>query len=86
MEDIGGFETGCLVGQAFLVNEQRKVDSGLFTKESGVICVSQTNSGQRCTRVSEFVFVFAQLRDVLTAEDSSVVTKENNHSRTSFPE
>jgi hypothetical protein len=30
--------------------------------------------------------VFAQLRDVLAAEDSAIVAKENNDGRVAFPE
>ena len=41
--------------------------------------VPKPDGGQSDTLLKEFLFVIAQLRDVLAAEDSAVVAKEHNH-------
>lgn len=43
-------------------------------------------AARRVSLVAEFLFVLAQLRDVLPAEDSAVMTKEHNHFRIALPE
>ena len=61
------------------VNQKGECDSSLFTKDLGVVCVAQANGGQPSPSIAECWFVVAQLRDVLAAEDSSVVPKEGDH-------
>lgn len=61
------------------VNQKGECDSSLLTKDLGVVCVAQANGGQPSPSIAECWFVVAQLRDVLAAEDSSVVPKEGNH-------
>ena len=68
-----------LVGFPLGIDQQRKRDAALVTKQLGVIQVTQSNRGQRGTRLPELVFVFAQLRDMLTAENSPIVPQEDNH-------
>jgi hypothetical protein len=48
--------------------------------------IAQTDSGHLGSFAAEGLFVFAQLRDVLAAENSSVVAKENDHSGRSSPQ
>ena len=79
-------QTRRTIGYALLIDEEWKVDSGVFPKQAGVIAVAQTNGGQVCARILKLRFFFAQLRDVLAAEDSPVVAKENENRRTGFPE
>lgn len=50
-----------------------------------VIGVSHADSRQTRSNGLEFRLVFAQLRDVLTAEDSPIVTKEDNYRGVFFP-
>jgi hypothetical protein len=44
-----------------------------------VKAVSQSNCGKGCSFVAEVSLVFAQLRDMLAAKDSSIVPQENQH-------
>jgi hypothetical protein len=67
------------------VNQKRECDPSLLAKDSGVVCVAQANGGQPGAFIAECWFVVAQLRDVLAAEDSSVVPKEGNHCRVVGP-
>jgi hypothetical protein len=64
---------------AFLIDKQRKRDSGLFPEELGVVRIAQSNRRDAGSSVPEFCLVFAQLRDVLTAENSAVVPQKSHH-------
>ena len=61
------------------IDQKGKRDSGLLAKDLGVVCVAQADGGQPSAFIAECLFVVAQLRDVLAAEDSSVVAKEGDH-------
>ena len=67
------------VGNALIIHEQREIDARLLTKLSGISGIAHTHRGKLRTGCFELAFVFAQLRDVLAAEDSSVVTKKNEY-------
>jgi hypothetical protein len=68
------------------IDQKGESDSTLFAKNLGVVCVAQANGCQPGAFIAECLFMVAQLRDVLAAEDSSVVAKENDHCRFVGPE
>lgn len=74
------------VGLPLLVNEQGKCDARLLAEQPGIIQVAQSDGGQARTVLMELPLVSAQLRDVLAAEDSTVVPKEGDHRGTIGPE
>ncbi len=78
VEQIAGAEVGDLVGLAAFVNQQRKLDSGFFLENAGVVFIAEADNGKGSAFFAELRFVFAQLRDVLAAENSTVVAKEND--------
>jgi hypothetical protein len=53
---------------------------------TGVRPIAQPNGRQRRTTLAECILFRAQLRDMLAAKDSAVVTQENNNSRLPFPQ
>jgi hypothetical protein len=71
---------------AFFVDEQGKGDSGVRAKLLCVMPVAETDGSQRGAAILEFLFVGAQLRDVLAAENSTVMPQKNNHRGLSQPE
>lgn len=73
VKHVPGFELRGLVGFSPAIDQQRKRDLALLSKQAGIIQVTQPNSGQRCSQRPKLVFVVAQLRDMLAAEDSSIV-------------
>jgi hypothetical protein len=75
-----------LVGFAFVVDQQWELDSGFFTEESGVAGIAQSNSSQAGAFPLELFFEFAQLRDMLSAEDSTVVAKKDQYGRSALPQ
>ena len=48
------------------------LDNSLFPEELGVIPIAESNCRDAGSFVPEFCIVFAQLRDVLAAEDSAI--------------
>jgi len=85
MQQIGRSQSGGFVRQTLLVDQKRKTDSRFFAKELGIVRISQADRCQRRPRFFEFLLVFAQLRNMLAAEESTVMAKENQHRRTPFP-
>ena len=74
------------IGFALFVNEQRKGDTRFVAKSSRIAAIPKPNCGQGRSAVSEGLFVRAQLRDVLAAENSAVMTQENYHGRLADPQ
>ncbi len=68
------------------IDQKWERDSSLLAKGLGIVSVAQTDGGQLSALIAECLFVVAQLRDVLAAEDSSVVAKEGDHRRLVGPE
>jgi hypothetical protein len=86
MENVGGFEIGDFVGLALLVDEQGEVDAGFLQEDAGVVGVAEADGGEGGVPFAEGWLVFAQLRDVLAAEDSAVMAKEDEDGGIRFPE
>lgn len=86
VEDVGFFEVHGLVRLTLLVDEQRESDSGLLDEGAGEDEVAETNGGQVRSALLKLRLMGAQLRDVLTAEDSAVVTKEDEYRRPLRPQ
>ena len=79
-------ETRSPIGLPLGINQKWKRDSSLLAKDLGVVCVAQADGGQPGAFIAECRFVVAQLRDVLAAENSSVVAKEGDHCGVVGPE
>ena len=86
VKNIRVFETGGFVGEAFFVDEEGKIDGGVFAKHAGVVAVAEADGGEGRAFLLELGLVFAQLRDVLPAEDSTVVAEEHDHGGMLFPQ
>jgi hypothetical protein len=86
MQDIRLFQSGGFVGQAIFIDEQRKIDAGVFTKHAGVIAIAESDSREVHALLPELRLVFAQLRDMLAAENSTIVAQKHNGGGLIFPE
>jgi hypothetical protein len=86
MEEIGFAEVGEFIGLAALVDEEGEVDAGFLLEEEGVAGVAEADGGEGRILGKEGWLMFAQLRDVLAAEDSAVVAEEDEDSGMRFPE
>jgi hypothetical protein len=75
-----------LISFAFVVDQQRKLDTGFLAEELGIAGIAQANHGEMSAFLLELGFEFAQLRDMLSAEDSTVMAKEDHHGRPALPQ
>ena len=72
-------EAHSTIGLPLGIHQKGERDSRLLAKDLGVACVAQADGGQPSASIAECRFMVAQLRDMLAAEDSSVVAKEGDH-------
>jgi len=86
VEKVGFAEVGEFVGLAVLVDEEGEVDAGFLLEEAGVVLIAHADGGEGGAFFAEGLLVFAQLRDVLAAEDSAVVAEEDEDDGVVFPE
>lgn len=75
-----------LVSLALVIDEQREFDAGIVAKQTGIVGVAKADRDQLRTLLRKFLLMFAQLRDVLSAEDSPVVTEKNYNRRRTRPQ
>ncbi len=85
MQNVRLLQARDLVSAALVVDQQRKIDAGVFAKHAPVIQIAQTDCRDARTALLKFGLVFAQLRDVLAAEDSTIVAQEDHHRRLALP-
>lgn len=86
MKQVSALQFGSAVGGALRINQKRKRDAGLFAEETRVAEIAHADRREiRSTRI-DFGLMLAQLRDVLAAENSSVVAKKDDHRRAVGPE
>ena len=62
------------------------MDASFFAENAGIIAVAQADGGQGGAFVQEHFLVFAQLRDVLVAKNSAIVTKEDDDREIVLPQ
>jgi hypothetical protein len=74
------------IGFALLINEQREGDARFLAKGASIDSIAKSNGCQGRTAVAEGLFVGAQLRDVLAAENSAVMAQESNHRWLAHPQ
>jgi hypothetical protein len=86
MKQRSVLETNGFVGFALIVNEKWKLNAGFFAEKSGVLDVAQADHGDLRTFAAELLLKFAQLRDVLSAKDSTIMTKKDQHCRAFCPQ
>ena len=73
------------IGLAFVIDQQRKLDAGFFAEKPGIGGIAQSDYSEMSAFFLELGFEFAQLRDMLSAEDSTVVAKEDHYGRPTLP-
>jgi hypothetical protein len=86
VKHIGDAQVGEFVSLALLVDKQGKVDSRIFLENTRVVAIAKADGCEGSTFVEEGLLVFAQLRDVLTAKNSSIVAKKNDDCRLVLPQ
>jgi hypothetical protein len=85
MQKVGLSQADGAVSQPLLVDKKREGDAGLLPKEACVSPIAEAYGSQAGSSIFESLLVFAQLRDMLTAEESAVVAQENEDRRLPLP-
>src|ERR1019366_1535001 len=78
-------QTGGAAGLAFLVDQEGERNASILPELARVVCVAESDGCQVGAPLAEGLLVFAQLRDMLAAEDSTVVAQEDHHGRLPLP-
>jgi hypothetical protein len=86
VEEIRFAKSGGLVHLAAFVDEQGEGNLGLLAEVAGVISPAESDSGKVRSLLPESLLSVAQLRDMLTAEDSTPVAQKNDHRELVRPE
>ena len=86
MKQVGALEVHGGVGFAFFVNEQREGDARFLAERPRVGAIPQSHGSQVCPAIAKGLLMRAQLRDVLTAENSAVMAQEHHHCRLADPQ
>ena len=86
MEQGSAAEAGGAVRFPLLVDQEREGDAGFLSENAGVVPVPKPDGRQACALFPEGLLVLAQLRDVLAAEDSTVVAEEDEDRGTLPPQ
>jgi hypothetical protein len=86
MEESCLFQFDGLIGFAAFVDEQRELYPGFFPEGLRIVGIAQAYGGQTGSFVTECRLRLAQLRDMLAAEDSAVMTQEDQYYRVIRPQ
>ncbi len=86
MQKVRRLQACGAIREPLLVDQQRKRDSSLLAKQARVAHIAKADSREIGALGSELPLMVAQLRNMLAAEDSSVVAKEDDHRRAAFPQ
>ena len=86
VQQISGAQIGDAIGFALIVDQQRKADAGFLAENEGIVAVTKTDRCKGRALAPEGLLVFAQLRDMLAAEDSPVVTQKNDDGGAVLPQ
>jgi hypothetical protein len=86
VQQIRGTQFRHPVSFALLVDQERKGDARILAKRAGIMPVTQPDGRQSRSLLPNGLLVFAQLRDVFPAKDSTVVAEEDQHSGLAGPQ
>jgi hypothetical protein len=85
VKDVRFVQFRSLVGLARVIDQQREGDPGIFTEHPGVIHVAQSDRRDPDSAFLKLLLLCAQLRDVLAAEDSTIMAQKRYYRRALFP-
>ena len=86
MQQVSRFQFRGAVRGAIGIDEQRKSNAGLLAEGASIVHIAEADGGQRGSGLLELLLVLAQLRDMLTAENSAVVPQKDDDGRILFPQ
>lgn len=79
MKQVRALEFHCRIGFALFVNKEGEGNARFFAESACIDAISKSHGSQVGATIAEDVLARAQLRDVLAAEDSTVMAQENHN-------
>lgn len=79
-------QSDSFVGLTLVVDEERELYAGFVAEEPGIADVTQPDGRKMGAFLFEFFFKCAQLRDVLAAKNSTIVTQEDHDGWSALPQ
>jgi hypothetical protein len=86
VKERGFLKAESTISFALLIDQEWKRDSRFFAKRAGVVDIAQANGNQPRAFGLELLLILTQLRDVLAAENSTVVAQKYYHRRPLRPQ
>jgi hypothetical protein len=86
VQHIGHAQVCDFVGLAPFIDQQGKIDSRFFPENSRIVAVPEADGCERSAFVEEGLLVFAQLRDMLSAKNSSIMAEKNDNGGSALPQ
>lgn len=77
VKESGAPQAGRAICLPLFVDQEGKIDPGIFAKKARIMRVSESYCGNPSAFLLECSFVLAQLRHMLPAKNSAVVTQKN---------
>jgi len=78
VKQVRALQFGGAVCGAFHIDEERKRDAGLFPECSRIVKIAHPNRREISSARLDFTLMLAQLRDVLAAKHSAVMTQKDD--------
>ena len=85
MEKVCGIQLGGAVSDTIGIDQQGEGNAGLLAKGARIVHVPETDRCKRGSGLLELLLVLAQLRDMLAAENSTIVPQKNDDGGILFP-
>ena len=86
MEQRSVAQTNGFICFAVVIDQKRELNTGFLAEEPGIARIAEADHRQMRAFLLELSFKFAQLRDVLSAENSTVMPEKNHHGRSALPQ
>jgi hypothetical protein len=86
MQQVGVAQSQGAVSLPFVINEKRESDSSLLAEVPGIAGVAQSHGHDFGALLLDGLLMFAQLRDVLAAEDSTPMAQKDDYRRAVSPQ
>jgi hypothetical protein len=85
MKQVGFLEADCSICFALVINKKREGDARLLTEVAGITSIAQSDGCYARALFAKLLFKFAQLRNMLAAENSAIVAEKDDYGRRITP-
>lgn len=86
VQHIGYAQVCDFVGLAPFIDQQGKIDFRFFPENTRIVAVPKADGCERSAFLAEGLLVLAQLRDMLSAKNSSIMAEKNDNGGIALPQ